>query len=687
MQANVIGRVRNTHLSKTQALLPLYEAIINSVDAIEDIHSDPSNGRIDVKIIRHKGLQLENGQSGDQRHHDPIYAFEITDNGIGFTDANFQAFNEADTQIKAQRGGKGVGRFLWLKAFESVDVDSTFQRGGDSVHRSFQFSLATDGGVTDHDLKQQSGTGEIRTLVKLTNFKTEYEQNAPRNAHIIAHRIVEHCLEYFLLSRMPIVTLIDEAEEQEILLDDVYDRLVSNTSREAVEIDGNRFDIAHFMLHAHSDLKHHVSYCADRRVVLSEKIGGRIANLPTTLLESDEVAPAVYAGYVSSEYFNRRVNQQRTGFDTMPEGGLTIPGELAWPQVEDGVLSAAKRFLEPYTEKVRSEKDERIREFVSSNAPEYRHIVKNHADKLEAIPPDVSDDSLEQRLHEISRQVEGALKQEASQFLDNGLLSDEEQTPEAQLEQFSRWWQEYNDAGKANLAKYIVHRKLALVILEKALGLQDTGKYSREEVIHKIVFPLRKTSDDITYDQHNLWIIDEKLAYHAYLASDLALRKVEVLDSESTARPDLLMFFDSAIAVVDDEAPYNSGIVIFEFKRPMRDDYDEENNPIQQVLQYVKDIRAGKAITKNGRPIPVQDRTPFYCYVICDLTPKLSDQAKFAGLQATPDNWGYFGYNPAIGAYIEVVSFDKLVSDANKRNRVLFEKLNLPDTLYSSSSM
>ena len=44
----------------------------------------------------------------------------------------------------------------------------------------------------------------------------------------------------------------------------------------------------------------------------------------------------------------------------------------------------------------------------------------------------------------------------------------------------------------------------------------------------------------------------------------------------------------------------------------------------------------------------------------------------------TPDGEGFFGYNPVKGAYIEIISYEKLVKDAKKRNQVLFDKLFRP---------
>ncbi len=49
------------------------------------------------------------------------------------------------------------------------------------------------------------------------------------------------------------------------------------------------------------------------------------------------------------------------------------------------------------------------------------------------------------------------------------------------------------------------------------------------------------------------------------------------------------------------------------------------------------------------------------------------------GLNAfTPNNLGYYGYNETLNAYYEVISYAKLLADTKKRNRILFDKLNLP---------
>ncbi len=153
---------------------------------------------------------------------------------------------------------------------------------------------------------------------------------------------------------------------------------------------------------------------------------------------------------------------------------------------------------------------------------------------------------------------------------------------------------------------------------------------------------------------------------------------------ESKERPDILVFndvqavFNNALAYAEAKAPISS-VVIIEFKRPVREDYSEEENPFRQVTNYISQMRASKVKDRNGRYIEISNSVPFYAYIICDLTPKLKSIATndFDYTQ-TPDGLGYFTFNKNLKAYIEVISYTKLLEDSKKRNAVLFDKLNLP---------
>jgi hypothetical protein len=124
MELDLHGRVSKMRLLLANALFALYEAVVNSIHAVLD-GPEPTKGQIKISVLR--GESQETCLGG--RELGPVVGFEIYDNGVGFDDANFSSFRRSDTTSKAKYGGKGVGRFLWLKVFESIYVKSVFCDG------------------------------------------------------------------------------------------------------------------------------------------------------------------------------------------------------------------------------------------------------------------------------------------------------------------------------------------------------------------------------------------------------------------------------------------------------------------------------------------------------------------------------------------------------------------------------
>ena len=158
-----------------------------------------------------------------------------------------------------------------------------------------------------------------------------------------------------------------------------------------------------------------------------------------------------------------------------------------------------------------------------------------------------------------------------------------------------------------------------------------------------------------------------------------------ITSDDSTKEPDICAFnvFSNPILVNEGRSMPLASITIIELKRPMRDDAKtgEKEDPILQTLIYLEKIRLGQANTPQGRLIPKSEDIPGYCYVICDLTESVIRCCKLYGLQVTSDQLGYFGFNPNYKAYIEVISFDRLLKAAKERNRMFFQKLGLPTGL------
>ena len=185
-----------------------------------------------------------------------------------------------------------------------------------------------------------------------------------------------------------------------------------------------------------------------------------------------------------------------TGFSGIAsEGSIRYPGELTWPEIESATLEASREYLQKFTDPIKEEKNKKIEHFVKTQAPEYRNLLKHHTEELDTIPAGLTDDKLRVELFKVQTGVEVKLKETAQQILN--VTEDISKTEVRQ--KYEQFLEEWNDLGKANLAKYIVHRRITLHFLDEALKKNKEGKYVLEEVVHAKV-SLEDTSDAIDFE-------------------------------------------------------------------------------------------------------------------------------------------------------------------------------------------
>lgn len=675
MKTNVLGRVKNLRLAASKPLLPLYEAIINSIQAIED--AKETNGKIEISFERDTTLfSTEDRTLGD------ITSFEIADNGIGFTDTNYESFLTSDTTYKASKGGRGVGRFMWLIAFERAEVESTYSVEQRFMTRRFRFA-ATEEGVENPQVSEDDGSTR-RTTVRLVGMREVYRRQCPKKLETIAAYIAEHCLEYLIRGDCPAITVADRSSGESLDLNNFFDQEMSRKSERAeLTFHGQKIFILHVHLRSTHIQDHLVHYCADDRVVVSEKLAGKVPNLRQRLLDQDQVE-FVYAAYVEADFLNKSVNAERTGFGLADSDADLFKGDFTWRDVQAAVTEECRRFLEPYTGPIKQQKEDRIRRFVNNEAPEYRTILAHIPDIIERVDPEVSDDQLDVELYKGYHALQVTLREQGRELLNQEVADDENQR-QAFDEHLRSYFATVSDANASDLARYVCRRKTVIDILAKLLQRREDGKYPLEEEVHRVIFPMRLDSDQVPMDRHNLWLVDERLSYHDYLASDKPLSTVPHLVNADQQEPDILVL-DNAHAFTASTEPPFPAITLIEFKRPMRVGYSVDENPLIQLRKYIEAIRAGKARDPDGRDIPIPDNMPFYCYLICDITDRIREHARDFSLIESPDGMGYFGYNQHYRAYFEITSYTKLVSDARKRNAAFFNKLGLPARVAPASA-
>lgn len=671
MKVDFAGRIGNVTLPYSKALLPLFEAVVNSIHAIEDTR-DPK-GAIRIHIKRKEGQMRQPLLTGGGYEARTITGFIVEDNGIGFTEENFNSFDTSDSTLKKSRGAKGVGRFMWAKAFDDVHIWSVFGTNGTRQVRKFKFSLQQDG-IYNHTI-EPGDQHERKTRIELVGYKDAYEKECPRKADTIAAKIVEHCLVSFLGSSCPTIELRDDDEPELINLNDKFAETIKPNARtETFKIGDYHFDIKHLRLYTGENVQHTIHFCAHDRDVMHVSVHTHIPYLRHKLKDENE-KPYVYYAYVSGKLLNDRVNAERTGFHLSKDAEDRSLVDLSEPQLVKATLDSIRRELEPQLDTLKDQVRSKVRMLVEQKYPEYRKLLTVIDDYIDELSESIIGDPSELvfKLNEI--QLREDLKaREALQAMLKEAPANISQEKEYQRRQ-KQYLSTISDIGQTRLAQYVIHRKIILELLQKRLQWNEQGEYSKEEAIHEVIFPMKDHSQGPAWERQNLWIIDEKLVFHRFLASDLPLKAI---GPDSLDRPDLLVF-NKPGAFSETEDGLIGSVVIVEFKRPAREGYRREDSPIDQVLNYIRKLNGKEVKDALGRTIQVAAGTAFYCYIVCDIKDKVQTFAENSGYRLTPDQMGYFGFNPVLNAYIEIISFDKLLLDAEKRNRVLFKNLQLID--------
>jgi len=668
MQVDIVGRINNLQLPMSQPFIPLFECLVNSIESIEE--SKITDGRIDVHFSRDDTQASVTG--ADDAAMSPIRDITVIDNGAGFDDVNVKAFFMSDSTRKANRGNKGIGRFTWLKVFKEANIDSVYKDGDSWVRRTFSFKKTTDG--VEGEVVNPTDVNQYKTSVTLAAVRPEYEKHFPKSLDTIGHKVIDHLLIYFVSGSCPKITLHDNNGDS-LNLNHVFAEEAKECGQDVeFVVHNHKFKASVLRYQSSSAKTHTISYCANQREVLNWKAGKAEPDL-TSKFTDDQGQSFVFRTYLSGAYLDSKVSSDRTNFMFLQEEDLEFPDEMTRAELDNQVMVALRQVAEPYMTALKLEKRQAIETFVQSKAPQFRYQLQDrYRDRLDKISANLSEEQLDVELYKAQRDIEVDHRQRASQIKAVPLESAVGNTEYAAL--YEQYLDEENVLGKAALAKYVVHRRTILEMLESALKIQESGAYAREDFVHSLIYPMQASSDEVEFSRQNLWVMDERLAYHTHLASDLPLSKLKVVNAQGGDEPDLVVF-NTPRAFTETKSPYQS-VVIVEFKRPERNEYPaKDEDPVEQVLRYVRKIKDGQAKDRDLRTINVGP-VPFYAYILCSLTPRIRAIAESRDFVMTPDNEGYFKYHQNTGCYIEIVSFDKVLTDAKKRNRAFFECLQIP---------
>lgn len=658
---DMAGKVANTNLPTSHFLMPLFEAIVNSIHAIDD--KKEKNGKIRINVYREKLLP---NIANDKRYVPKITGFDIYDNGIGFNDENMASFIKSDSRYKYERrGGKGLGRFLWLKAFETVHIESVFEENSQHYYRSFDF-VPYGVGIENVQQGLDITNKDSYTRVELRGFTKKYADNTCKTLGL-ASQIATHLFNEIMSAHCPVILLMDEMQEEAITINDLVQKdLVIKTDEEDITIKNNTFKIKHVLLKDKKTDRHTINFCADNRVVRTRSLV--LPNLENTLqIDSNKM---VYTAFVSSNFLNQNTNNERTDFYIQEDFDINKQ-EVTWADIDPEVDKSSAKYLEPYLHETEEQKNRLIEQYLSNEGAEFAPLREDLDLASIDIQTAKNPNALDLLLYKKRQKLERDAREKGHELMAC--------VPEDNEEEYALRINElFDNFGKLNssaLAKYVCGRKAILEIIEKLLQLQDNNKYPLEKAIHNLIYSMGKDSNTLT-KEHNLWMIDERLPFNNYVSSDKKFKSMdERVSFNQNMEPDLAVFHD--LYAYSEDFPNDGAITFIEFKKPDRDDYTLKENPIQQILNQVAQVKDGEA--KSDKGIRYQKDSRFYGYIICTLTPsliKIIDER--SEIHPFPNGGGYFGFFSKQNLYLEIIDYQEFLKNAKKRNRAFFNKLGIP---------
>jgi len=662
-----VKRLVDNIRSGTNVYTPLVELVVNAIQAIDE--KCAKGGLVQIEVLR-------NGQADIIDRLEDVDGFVVKDNGVGFTKANRDSFDTLYTEQKITDGGKGFGRFTCLKYFDRVTVSSTFQNGDSLQYRSFKMGLDKD--IIVDEKVADSTASDTGTVIEISGIKSV--KFPDKRLETISRVVVERLLPYFVDKgrACPSVIIRDSKSASSTLsLNDYLGKDSSQIEEMKVEngtfsLSANEeeqtFQVRVFKFYSPRTTKSKVSLVAHRREVTDNPLQSYIPEFSEEFFEpvSDgdlsKGRNFIIKAYVFGDYLNDNVSLERGEFRFQTDADLL--NGISQNDIEQKAAEIAQSAMGSEIAARKQRKEARIADYISSDAPWHRTLA-NEVD-FSALPMRPSNQDIELHLQKKKYEKEVSTRTQVAAVL----KSDK---PGELSEKISQLMENISDTSKNDLIHYVSMRKCILDLFSKSLEIDTDGKHKSEGDVHDIIMRRKKDSEDLDYDAHNLWILDERLNFSSYVSSDRPLNK------SNGDRTDITVYNRRVAFRGENES--SNPITIFEFKKPQRDNFADpssKEDPVQQIVRYVNQIREGKFKTPSGRDILVNDTTPFYGYVVCDLTAKVKKWLQFEkDFTPMPDGLGWFRWFGNNNLYMEVIGWTKLLRDAEMRNKIFFSKLGI----------
>lgn len=701
MTLDIRGSLKNTRKSKN-ALVVVDELMANSIDAFLIRRATAEDDlSLEIKFAT-------KAQKSDLLGQEYELEIECVDNGCGLGPDQRKAFLTKDTSYKDDLkipgigNCKGTGRVQFFHHFSRLSLSSIFSANDEkvSVHLPAE-GYRKEIEDTDFELEPRDN-GEIGTSVKLSGVLPKVRQTLFTvqfvqewfNAEALKQHVLFSALQRFVSLkdvlgnfRIEFVSDLDGVESRAILSAPDIPERTSVENLDIVHVDGDQtihapLTVTHYKLDQskYPLPKNVVGLCAKSAIV--EDITKRY--LRSKSIENNAIQDCYHIILVEGELFDEGVNEQRDGFDKIPQENGNIDlfdgSQVSFEDIFDKLDEKVQELLTPPNwsrEKIVSEvgKDFGVSEEMLSHS--------NTRVTFGDTPSSVAKRSLKNLQDKVVDETASLLS------MKEAIAQLEPDSDDFRRKVDDLSWQftaSMKTVDMANLSQLVVRRSNMIEVLAMAVkgllkvqtNLQPGERKKNEALIHNIFFPMRKDSREVSGRDHDVWLLSEEYNYYEYIASDKPLSQIKLRDemlfeegidervdeflgrmseNNKAVRPDIALFHEEG------------AVVIVEFKAPGV----SLDNHYMDLVEYAT-LLAAKSKGKLRK---------FYGYLIGDKinTARLGNYKPLPGANGWFDTIDIREPETQVGIgqlYSELLYYDDVVERSRKRIGVYRERLKLP---------
>lgn len=635
-------------------LFPVYEAISNAFHSIEQRWEDEleEKGRLDVTF--------------DELKREVV----VADNGNGFDEGNLSAFLTPLTGHKYERGGRGFGRFMAFKVYSKVYYSSgQKQADGTMTTGCFRYDP-----FSDEDnlivIEEAEGAGAHRHDAGVTVLmqipKADFEEyfvldgderKHKHTAEDIVSAVQDHFLIEFIQKKVPKNFTLTIQGVEFNLYQYFHESLAVGGKRTEELTIGQKtveFTFDYFKVGEEHAKKHRLYFYANNRAASElENISSGLNAKPFIETKGEVEVRYYYLVAVSSDFFKSSQSRDRI---------TNLHGKTHHDKkkktIKDHLIGLAKRHIldleQSYTTGRRAEMTAEVDHLIAVDPLLRRGLGGKSSEEF------VKKRGITETREQLAQDLFVERFRQKFDFTKLG-----EETSIDDLVKVVR--NKIPEDAKEALAVYVAYRNHVIQIFRQLLNRDEDG-LATEDKVHQLIYPRYRDSEEIDYSSHNLWLIDDDLAYARYISSDRTPKGTARKKGEFAH--DLLINNENELMVV-------------EMKRPQKTDYDgskeaDTKNPVDQLKKQIIDIRGkGKVKTSGGREVVVDGTSMVRGYILADWNDKFEQYLKYEDFILT--NFGgqmAYRYYKELNLIIEVLAFDRLIDRASNRNEAFVKMLD-----------